>query len=610
MENKTIVYVSGNPNAYPVEYYNPETQTYEGMIPELLRRFSDQSGYELVYYQCDGRDNREQLGKNNQVDILSGYLQTEGIPDGTADTVVFHATQNGQYRSYTLHFTGAAPEALKAELQSFLGTVSQEEISGLLLQNAALPASTGIPGWTVGILSAIIVLLLVLIAIAGWRFRKKLKKIQDKADTDWLTGLGNMNYLMRHHRQFVNDKNFSLYQLLYFYIDTDHLSQMINRQEVDEFLKTCTGILQVYTHHTDLLTRVSAYGFVLLKFNSSLEQTEEMVCTILNQFRKYPKLQAENFEVRTASGIYPFQSKAYNLEEMVYDAAQGAYVAVREKKDYEIFSDRIVEKINEEKQLQLTIEKAFEKKEFDLYIQFYVDADSGQVVGGEALSRWNHPQKGILTAGEFVGLLKQRKMISRLDAYCLRESCAFLERLVQDKVETFFLSCNLSGETLVEADFLDRFSAMLAQYQFPRELLILEITEDVLAENCVSIQQQIRGLKELGVSILLDNVRKGLTVFYSLRDCPVDGIKLDKSLIDQTLTQEGKAILKAVVQIGHELGMTVLAEGVEQDEQAEILKTVHCDVLQGYRFAFPLPHWEVQREILEENLLRKATVEQ
>ena len=156
-------------------------------------------------------------------------------------------------------------------------------------------------------------------------------------------------------------------------------------------------------------------------------------------------------------------------------------------------------------------------------------------------------------------------------------------------MERFFISCNFSRETFAAGDFVSRCKAIIEAYRFPRELLILELTESVSETHVTRIRENMAALKEFGVSIALDDFGVGFTSFADLQEYAVDGVKLDKDLIDRLSTERGVSILRSMIQLGHELGITVLAEGVETDEQVRVLQDIHCDVIQGFRFYQPIP---------------------
>ncbi|MGI5959148.1 MAG: EAL domain-containing protein [Massiliimalia sp.] len=602
MEQKSVVYVAGNPDAYPLEYYNKDTETYEGVIPKLLEEFSNQSPYEVIYYQADGTDHREHLAQNNQVDILSGYSRVGDVSHDAENVVLFHTIQDGEDVSYCLYFTDAAPEDLKVALETFLDSVSQEQVSGLLVDTVAAQAEQNNETlfWTIGSLGLVIVLLLTAIVLIVRNYRKKLKKAKQDMESDEVTGLGNLDYFTRYYNQFVNDKNRIIYQLFYFYVDTDRLRRIADNQETNEFLRFCAVVLQEHTGDADILVRVSDHGFAMLKLTNDEKQIDIWVKTILERIRGYTQLYAKTFDVNMGVGLYPLKSTDRDVNAMIFNASQGAYMADKNDEDYVVCSDGMIQKFAQEKQLQASIEQAFENHEFELYIQFYVDTDSYKIVGGEALSRWNHPQKGMLNPNVFVPLMEREKMISKLDYYCLRKVCIFLHDLVEQKVDRFFVSCNFSRETFAAVDFADRVKEIIDAYHFPRELLILEITESSSVKNTAQIQHNIKVLKNYGVSVALDDFGEGFTSFYDLQKYPINGIKLDKGLIDQIMTPSGSAVVKAMIQVGHELDMTILAEGVETEDQVKALRAMHCDVIQGFHFYIPLPEWEAKNQILNQ----------
>lgn len=601
MNQKTLIYVAGNPDGYPLEYFDRDTQTFEGVIPQLLREFSEQSGYDIVYYGTDGDDHRADYAVNNQVDLLSGYAQGDRIPENDGSVVLFTASMGGEEQVYYLYFTDATPDTFRAELTGFLSSLPAGKITGALLSAGDAPNNEHSLHLVIVSLALVVVLLGCTIALLVRAFRKRLRNLWLEAHTDEVTGLGNGEQFQRYYRQYVNDKNKVLYQLLYFYVDTDHLRRIIGGKETDEFVSKCASVLRENAADTDILARVSERGFAMLRFTSGTLGTEEWLKPVLERVRQYAEQCWKLLEVDIYVGVYPLKKQDWDLNEMLFYALQGAYEAQRTAKDYVLCSNEMMERIQQEKLLQASIDDAFSKHEFQLYLQFYVDAHTFDVVGGEALSRWNHPQRGVLLSGEFVPLMEREKSISRLDYYCLEEVCGFLEELLHENVDTFFISCNFSRETFVAPEFVKNVKNIINRYTFPRELLIMEITESVDVENVLQIQKNVTLLQEYGVQVILDDFGEGFTSFYDLQKYSINGIKLGKSLIDHMMTPSGMSVLKGMIQVGHELNMTILAEGVEEDSQVEALQKINCDVIQGFRFYHPMPRWEVKRKILSQH---------
>lgn len=594
VEEKTLIYVAGNPDAYPLEYFDKDTQTYAGVIPELLAEFSDQSTYEIVYYEADGTDHREELAQQKQVDLFSGYEAEEEQLENTGVVTLFPGEN-----AYTLYFTEAAPDAFQSNLRAYLEQVSPAEVTGLLMASVETPPNTQGMYWTMGAMGAALLVMAAVLLLTVRRYRRRLKESQQNVETDETTGLGNMEYLERYYKQYINDKNRILYQAVYFYVDTDRLRRLSSGQETDEFLRYCAVVLGEYTQDSDILAKVSEHGFIMLKLTGGTDKTDAWLTAILDRIHDYAKLYGKPYETNIYAGIYALRAEDRDLNEIIFQASQGAYGAEKEDCRYLRCSKGMMDQFMQERHLQASIEQAFAQKEFQLYIQFYVDAANFAVVGGEALSRWKHPQKGVLLPSMFIPLMEREKMISRFDYYCLKEVCFFLKGLLKEGVDTFFVSCNFSRDTFAAADFVQKVQEIMNGFTFPRELLILEITESVSVRNAAQIRQNIIALKKYGVRVALDDFGEGFTSFYDLQKYPIDGIKLDKGLVDHVTTPIGTAILKAMIQVGHELNMTILAEGVETDEQVRAQQEIHCDVIQGFRFSHPMPQWEANAQIIQ-----------
>lgn len=589
MEEKAILYAAGNPDAYPLEYYDKESETYQGVIPRLLARFSAQSGYEVVYYPTQGEDRREHLAQNVQVDLLTGYGAGEMPADCREQVVLFQVEIDGREQAVQLGITDAAPPGLKGELESFLSGVSQEEVTGILLETQVQPQDTSGFFWAIGALILALFLVTALLGFRIRRYRKRLRQAEKDGETDEVTGLGTLDYLLRYDRQVIHDKNRILYTAVYILVDTHRLRRVGGEQETNTFLRYCALVLQEYTGDNDLLARISDQGFALLKSTGSIDLLLEQVGKILNRLRAYSQKYEKSFSISAAAGVYSLRSEDRDLNEVLFNASQAARRALEERQDYVVFDSEMKRKFLEERVLQNSVNQALESGQFQLYLQFYVDAQTFQIIGGEALSRWKHPQRGVLEPGVFVPLLEREQLIDKLDYVSLEDCCRFLDDLDRQGINQFFISCNFSRETFEGEHFVSRCREIIDRYCFPRELLIFELTESIAEAQSGQIQKNMMALKKYGVRMALDDFGEGVTSLFDLQEYPVDGIKLDKSLVTNCGTKAGITILRAVVQAGHELGLTVLAEGVEQDEEIWALQEIHCDVIQGFRFHRPIP---------------------
>ena len=597
-----IIYVAGNPDLYPIEYYDEDTETYQGVIPQLLEQFSKQSNYKIKYYNKVSKDERAQLAANRQVDLISGCVESETFVNTENESIVaFETVKNGKPVSYKIYFSEVAPESLKADLQNYFSGVTQEVKTGILVdvkEHTPIRTKSLIQASIISLSLAVLILITALILLIR-KSRRKLKKYEQNLETDETTGIGNTDYLVRYYNSLLNDKNRILYSMFCFYIDTDRMERMSSHKETNEFLKYTAMILQDYTLETDVLARVSDVGFILLKLSEG-QDIDEWMLPALERIRSFSENNGKAYSCDIAAGVYPLKTDDRDINEMIFNSWQSAMAAYREKLDYKICSDEMVNHFIEERRLQADISRGFENKEFLLYIQFYVDANSYQIVGGEALSRWQHPEKGFLTPERFVPLMEREDMISRMDYYSLEKACSFLDKLSQEGVENFFLSCNFSRKTFSTAEFVKDCKEIIEKHKFDRKMLVFEITESTSVRNISQVHTNANELKELGIRILLDDFGEGFTSFFDLQEYPVDGLKLDKALVDNINTKKGKTILKSIAGIGHELNLTIWAEGIESDEQITELQKIDCDIIQGFRFHYPIPEWEAQSEILQQ----------
>jgi EAL domain-containing protein (putative c-di-GMP-specific phosphodiesterase class I) len=234
-----------------------------------------------------------------------------------------------------------------------------------------------------------------------------------------------------------------------------------------------------------------------------------------------------------------------------------------------------------------------ERDEFLVYYQPLFDLRSGRMTGMEALVRWQHPERGIVSPLEFIPVAEETGLIVPLGRWVLQQAC----RDVSDWQARFpntaprMVNVNLSGRQLQEAGLVAEVAAILRQSGLAPSSLALEITESVLMGDAASAVTWLRELKALGLQIAIDDFGTGYSSLSYLRQFPVDTLKIDKSFIDGVGGEvERAALVGAIIELGRTLGLKTVAEGIEQPAQAAELTLLGCDVGQGYHFARPLDH--------------------
>ncbi|MBR1691935.1 MAG: GGDEF domain-containing protein [Lachnospiraceae bacterium] len=595
-----IIYVVGNPDLYPIEYYDEGTETFQGLIPTLLQEFSENTAYEIRYYHSGNADRREYLAEHLQVDIISGCEPGETFTHKEGEEIVLIESEaDGQLGTYRILLSEVAPEALADDLRQFLKETTNETKTGILLKQVERQQYLQRSGRWFTVLGFVLLLLLFgsAVFLIVRRYRSRLGLMQRERETDALTGIGNMDYLVHCFPQLVNERNRILYSVYYFYVDAEHINRMSSRMEMDEILRYTAVTLSEYASDNDILARVSEGGFVIVRLSPGVQE-KVWFGPALKRIREFAEGKGLSYIADIAVGIYRLQSNDWDLNEILFYASQGAQAAYQEGRDYKSCSEEFLQTLMEERLLQLDIERGLKYGQFHLYLQFYADASDNRILGGEALARWEHPEKGFLSSERFVPLMEREGLISHLDYYLLDKACAFLAKLHKEGVDDFTVAFHFSEKTLATNDFVIQCKELLNKYSFPKELLLFEFTENAMLKNREVVKFNMNAIRKLGIRTALDDFGEGFLALLDTREYPVDMMKLSKNLIDKLGTDMGDVILRAMIQVGHEIGVETYAEGIESDEQVELLREMHCDMLQDLRFHYPLPAWEVERKLL------------
>lgn len=595
---KAIIYVAGNPDAYPVEYYDRETEAYQGVIPQLLQRFSQQSDYEVRYYAPGEGDQRRHLARNRQVDMVT-CLDGESFRNVRGEGVAaVRAELEGETVVYRLCLLDVAPAGLEQALQGFLDQVSEEVRTGELIATvrSAPPPRQRQLETAAAALAVTAALMVGAILILIRHYRRRLRRLETAREEDRETGLGNREFMAHHIRQRLNDKNRVLYAMFCFYADPG-LLRGLGDGERGAFLQYMAAAIQDFSSDADIPARVSDNGFALLRLCAGREESAQWIAAVMERMRAYAP---ESAACPVAAGIYPLKAEDRDLNEIIYRGLQTAKTAFERGEAYLVCNDKAVASFMEEKRLQEDIRRGLNSGEFRMEIQFYVDADSGRIVGGEALPRWEHPEKGSVPPERFMPMAERQELTDQLDEHNLEEACAFLENLRQQGIEDFFLCCRLSQSAITSEGFAHRCGQVLEQYQFRRERLILGLTEEGIAKDPREADRNIRAVKDMGLQVILTGIGARFTSLFGLGDYPFDGVTLGRELVERAGSAAGPAVVGGMIQMGHEMGISVLAEDVESVDQVRLLRRLSCDVMRGDQLYHAVPPWEARKKLLEQ----------
>lgn len=251
---------------------------------------------------------------------------------------------------------------------------------------------------------------------------------------------------------------------------------------------------------------------------------------------------------------------------------------------------KFVNRKNSKNSIEKSLNKALEKGEFEIYLQPKYNSESDSIVGAEALARWNNRNDGIVSPEVFIPILEKNKNIVKLDMYMFEEACKIISRWSKNNVSLVPISINISKITMSENDnFVIDLKNIIKKYDIDTRFLEIELTERIMFRETNKIVSIIKEIKKIGIKVSLDDFGAGYSSLNILKNIPIDIIKLDKLFLDKRdISEKGKIVIKNIINMANELGLEVVAEGVEFPEQSQFLKSVGCEVVQGYLYGKPM----------------------
>lgn len=299
------------------------------------------------------------------------------------------------------------------------------------------------------------------------------------------------------------------------------------------------------------------------------------------------------YTFKSTYGVYEIYDRSCSVETMCERAALAqSSVSNRAAEDdcFAFYDNAMHESVSLDQELVSHLSYALASNQVKVYFQPIYDIGTGQVASAEALARWEHPEKGALFPGRFIPLFESNGMITELDKYIWDQVSGFLEKRLASGEKVLPVSINVSRVDFFATTLMDEFDDIVLSHNLPREFLRIEVTESAYTDDPNRIIDIISTLRERGHTVLLDDFGSGYSSLNTLKDMPIDILKLDMSFL-RDFNGDGptKHIINHIVAMAHDLGLKVVAEGVETQEQVDFLRSVNCHLAQGYFYARPLP---------------------
>ncbi|WP_053955494.1 putative bifunctional diguanylate cyclase/phosphodiesterase [Inediibacterium massiliense] len=433
---------------------------------------------------------------------------------------------------------------------------------------------------------------------------KNQEKIQYLAYYDPLTGLYNRVFFEKKLGHLLEDAKIKKENGALLYFDLDNFKKVndtIGHMFGDLLLKNVGGLMKKYLGDHSIIARLGGDEFVALLPNAQMSHVQNIAKKIIQSFQNPWILDDREFYITVSMGITMYPKDGENASILLKNADTAMYEAKNNgKNSYSFYTYDMHQKMLEKLEMENDLRHAIEKEEFIVYYQPKIGIRSGKIEGTEALVRWNHPTKGMISPNIFIPLAEETRLIIPIGDFVLRTACNQIKKWQENGQYTMYVSVNISVIQIQQDDFVEKVVNIIKETGICPSSLELEITENTIMQNFEYTNEILQKLRGLGIHISLDDFGKGYSSLNYLKQLEIDVLKIDKSFIDDiTQNKNQQAIVKSVIEMAQSMNMRVIAEGVEMWEQFNFLKELGCDEVQGYLFSKPLCVMKMENMIKE-----------
>lgn len=418
------------------------------------------------------------------------------------------------------------------------------------------------------------------------------EEIEKLAYYDYLTGLPNRVSFSEELRSSIDQCISNGKLVAVNFIDMDNfkfINDAFGHSYGDKVLVLIAERLDTYTTNNVKVFRIGGDEFIVIhKDFTDISECIGLTEKLLSVFNAPISIDDNSFYSTCSIGVAIYPMHGSSMEEIFKNADLAMYKAKNSGKNgYVLYEKSIGEELSERIQLEKDLREAFENNEFELYYQPQVETISRRISGFEALLRWNSPKYGQVSPGRFIPVLEEMGLINDIGKWVIEQSFRFAKSL---QGRGICISCNVSPLQLIQSDFTDTVISLFNKYRLDPGSVALEITENTLVESFEDTSDKLKRLRGNGILVYLDDFGTGYSSLTYLKSLPIDMVKIDKQFIDDIITTgEEKNMVKSIISLAHDIGLKVVAEGVEEELQREYLAACQCSFIQGYLISRPVP---------------------
>ena len=421
------------------------------------------------------------------------------------------------------------------------------------------------------------------------------EQVDDVSRKDSLTGLANRHSFVEQVEQAIEAAKQNGRGLALFLVDLDrfrNINDSLGHTIGDRLLEIIASRLTKSVREADILARLGGDEFAILAPGmDGNEDATRVAERVLGAVAEPAQVDEHEIRVSASVGISTHPDNGKTAEEFLQSADAAMYAAKKRGRGRYSFSSRVLtDAVRTQNKIEMDLMNACSRDEFVIYYQPIVDANSDRVIGMEALLRWKHPKRGIVPPDQFFPLLEELGLMIETSVWVLRTACRQATEWTRQGLPPFRMTVNISPQQFYQGSILNVVQSVLKETGLPPQRLELEFTESRSLDNSEAIVSIMQGLRNLGVSLSLDDFGTGWSTLPYIGRYPINRIKIDRIFInDLTKEPAAKAMVRSLLYMAESLQISTTAEGVETVEQKRLLKEMKCPEMQGFYFGRPVP---------------------